>query len=188
MSLLSTSRRELRKRSDPGRARGMQAYMKSAMPCHGVSSPEMRLLCKEIFAGVALESEGSWRESVLAIWRGAKFREELYSAIELTGDRRARSWQTLESLPMYEEMIVSGAWWDVVDTLASNRLGEILRREGEPMKKTMLAWSEDGNLWKRRSAILCQIKLRHETDLELLYACIEPSIASREFFLRKAIG
>ena len=27
-----------------------------------------------------------------------------------------------------------------------------------------------------------------ETDLELLYACIEPSIASKEFFLRKAIG
>jgi 3-methyladenine DNA glycosylase AlkD len=25
-------------------------------------------------------------------------------------------------------------------------------------------------------------------DLELLYACIEPSIESKEFFLRKAIG
>ncbi len=27
-----------------------------------------------------------------------------------------------------------------------------------------------------------------ETDLDLLYACIEPSIGSREFFLQKAIG
>jgi 3-methyladenine DNA glycosylase AlkD len=27
-----------------------------------------------------------------------------------------------------------------------------------------------------------------ETDLELLYACIEPSLESREFFLQKAIG
>ena len=26
------------------------------------------------------------------------------------------------------------------------------------------------------------------TDLDLLYACIEPSLDSREFFLRKAIG
>ena len=28
----------------------------------------------------------------------------------------------------------------------------------------------------------------NETDLELLYACIEPSLGSREFFLQKAIG
>jgi 3-methyladenine DNA glycosylase AlkD len=46
----------------------------------------------------------------------------------------------------------------------------------------------DANLWKRRSAILCQLHAKRETDLALLYACIEPSIGSQEFFLRKAIG
>ena len=30
--------------------------------------------------------------------------------------------------------------------------------------------------------------MRQQTDLGFLYACIEPSIASPEFFLRKAIG
>jgi 3-methyladenine DNA glycosylase AlkD len=30
--------------------------------------------------------------------------------------------------------------------------------------------------------------LKTETDLELLYACIEPSLGSPEFFLQKAIG
>jgi 3-methyladenine DNA glycosylase AlkD len=30
--------------------------------------------------------------------------------------------------------------------------------------------------------------LKKDTDLRLLYACIEPSLDSREFFLRKAIG
>ncbi len=43
-------------------------------------------------------------------------------------------------------------------------------------------------MWKRRSAILCQLKAKAETDLDLLYACIEPSLDSKEFFLRKAIG
>jgi len=52
----------------------------------------------------------------------------------------------------------------------------------------MLAWSRSRNLWKRRSAILCQLSFKHETDLDLLYACMEPSLNSREFFLRKAIG
>jgi 3-methyladenine DNA glycosylase AlkD len=43
-------------------------------------------------------------------------------------------------------------------------------------------------MWKRRAAILCQLGFRRETDLDLLYACIEPSLESKEFFLRKAIG
>lgn len=188
MTLLTTIRRELRQSADPERAKAMQAYMKSSMPYYGVGSPEMRGVCRRVFAGVALESEEAWRESVLSIWRGAKFREELYAAVELTGDRRARSWQTMRALPMYEEMIVGGAWWDIVDSISSNRLGEILRRQRGAMTKAMLAWSTDENLWKRRSAILCQLKFKEATDLEMLYACIEPSIASREFFLRKAIG
>ncbi len=89
---------------------------------------------------------------------------------------------------MYEEMIVTGAWWDTVDTLATHRLGDLLRNERVAMKRKMRAWCRDQNLWKRRSAILCQIRFKEDTDLELLYACIEPSLATREFFLRKAIG
>ena len=44
------------------------------------------------------------------------------------------------------------------------------------------------NIWKRRSAILIQLKAKEQTDLDFLYACIEPSLDSKEFFLRKAIG
>jgi 3-methyladenine DNA glycosylase AlkD len=52
----------------------------------------------------------------------------------------------------------------------------------------MLAWSRSDDLWKRRSAILCQLTFKQDTDLGLLYAVIEPALPSREFFLRKAIG
>ena len=44
------------------------------------------------------------------------------------------------------------------------------------------------NLWKRRTAILSQLGFKADTDLQLLYACIEPSLGSGEFFLQKAIG
>ena len=43
-------------------------------------------------------------------------------------------------------------------------------------------------MWKRRTAILSQLTFKKDTDLKLLYDCIEPSIESKEFFLRKAIG
>jgi 3-methyladenine DNA glycosylase AlkD len=52
----------------------------------------------------------------------------------------------------------------------------------------MRAWSRAGDLWKRRSAVLCQLSFKRDTDLELLYECIERAMDEREFFLRKAIG
>jgi 3-methyladenine DNA glycosylase AlkD len=174
--------------ADPARAPAMQSYMKSAMPYLGVSAVPLRKACKALFAGLDWRDSQAWQAEVLAIWRGAQFREERYAAIELTGVRRAKQFHTLGALPMYEEMVVTGAWWDFVDAIASQRLGAILQHERAAMKRAMLEWSADSDMWKRRSAILCQLKAKAGTDLELLYACIAPSIDSNEFFLRKAIG
>ncbi len=85
-------------------------------------------------------------------------------------------------------MIVSGAWWDYVDELATHRIGPLLALYQEPMRATMLAWSRDANLWKRRTAIICQVGFKATTDEELLYACIAPNLGDRDFFIRKAIG
>jgi 3-methyladenine DNA glycosylase AlkD len=137
---------------------------------------------------VELDTAVAWRGSVLTIWRGARWREERYGAIALTGVRRFEGFQDLEALAMYEELITTGAWWDYVDEIASRRLGPLLRRHPREMRQSMLMWSRDDDMWKRRSAILCQLGFKQDTDLDLLYACIEPSLDSREFFLRKAIG
>jgi len=37
-------------------------------------------------------------------------------------------------------------------------------------------------------AILAQLGFKADTDLDLLYACIEPNLADTDFFIRKAIG
>jgi hypothetical protein len=52
----------------------------------------------------------------------------------------------------------------------------------------MRAWSRDDDMWKRRVSIICQISFKKDTDRELLYANIEPNLADRNFFIRKAIG
>ncbi len=173
---------------DPERARGQQAYTKSTMPFHGVTTPQLRSVCRRLFAPLDWPSAAAWQKDVLGVWRGATHREERHAAIELTGHRRARAFQTPETLPMYEEIVVSGAWWDLVDGIATHRLRELLVRHPRPMRRAMLAWARDDDMWKRRSAILCQVGLKTRTDLTLLYACIEPSLGSKEFFLRKAIG
>src|SRR5262249_47545423 len=125
---------------------------------------------------------------VLTLWRDATYREERYAAIELSGHRYYREFQTLDALPIYEEMIVTGAWWDYVDVLAIHRVGDLLRRFPHPLARTMRAWARGDDLWKRRSAILCQLSFKRDTDLELLYECIEHAMDEPEFFLRKAIG
>ncbi len=181
-------RAALRRVADPTKAAPMQAYMKSKMPYLGVNAVPLRKVCREVFAGVDFPTAAAWRRAVLGLWRGARFREERYCAIELTGVRRFGRFQDLAALPMYEEMIVTGAWWDLVDGIAGHRLGTLLRRFPREMKREMRAWSRSDDLWKRRSAILCQLTFKKATDLDLLYATIEPSLGSREFFLRKAIG
>lgn len=180
--------------ADSDRALQMQAYMKSAMPYHGVPSQEMRRVCREVFGGIDLGDAERWRTLVLAIFRGATHREEWYAALELVGDRRVtgkkivKTYQTLDALPMYEEMIVTGAWWDIVDALASHRVGGLLELWPQEMKPRLRDWSRDPNMWKRRTAILSQLGFKERTDLPFLYECIEPSLAERDFFLRKAIG
>ena len=186
--LLAKLRKAFQEVGDPAKAPAMQAYMKSAMPYHGVPTPLLRQVCKATFSDVEFSTGPHWQSQVLYLWRNARFREERYAALYLAGERRARPFQTTSAMKMYEELIVTGAWWDYVDDIASHRVGPILQDYPAPMRRKMLAWSKSNNLWKRRTAIICQLGFKEETDLELLYACIEPSLGSREFFLQKAIG
>jgi 3-methyladenine DNA glycosylase AlkD len=167
----------------------MQRYMKSAMPYYGVDGPTQKRLWRQVFAAHPVESCDGMRRAALDLWRNAKYREERYAAIALTDLRRYDDCQTLDAVPMYEEMIVTGAWWDYVDWIASHQLGAILRHEPKRMKPLMRRWAKAADSsWKRRAAMLCQLRFTHETDLDLLYDCIEPNLGDRDRFIRKAIG
>ncbi|HEY8509428.1 MAG TPA: DNA alkylation repair protein [Steroidobacteraceae bacterium] len=186
--MLRKLRAALRKVADPAKAPIMQKYMRSSMPYLGVQTPLVRATCRQVFADLDLSTSKQWQSHVLEIWRGAKFREERYAALALAGDRRARPFHRPDAMPMYEEMIVTGAWWDFVDDIATHRIGDILRKYPQPMTRMMRTWARSQNLWKRRTAILCQLHFKEDTDVELLHACIGPSLGSKEFFLQKAIG
>ena len=181
LELVSAIRSGLSRLADAKRAPGMKAYLKTELPCRGVTVPLQRELVARAAADFPLESFDDWRETVLELWRGAEYREELGCAGFLAGQSRYRAFHTLAALPLYEELIVRGAWWDLVDDVATHRLPEQMRTK-------MLAWSRDRSLWKRRSSIICQVTLKAKTDRELLFACIEPNLSDGDFFIRKAIG
>ncbi|MET3142902.1 UNVERIFIED_ORG: 3-methyladenine DNA glycosylase AlkD [Arthrobacter sp. UYEF2] len=84
-------------------------------------------------------------------------REERYAAIDLTGLRLVARDQLM--LPVYEEIIRTGAWWDFVDGV-SDRIGGLLQAHRPMMTDLLLTWSTDQDVW----------------------------IRDPEFFIRKAIG
>jgi len=172
--------------ADPKKAAGMQGYMKSAMPYYGINLPELRTISRLVFDGEVMDCD-RWRAAILELWRGARRREERYVAQHLLGSKKHRDCLTPADMPMLEEMVVTGAWWDHVDELAM-AVGELLRKFPKQMRPLMRKWSTDANLWKRRVSIICQLRFKRDTDLDLLYANIEPNLADRDFFIRKAIG
>ena len=50
------------------------------------------------------------------------------------------------------------------------------------------AWARDDDIWRRRSAILSQLKRKEDTDPALLYDCLASSLGHEAFFVQKAIG
>ncbi|QKV74447.1 DNA alkylation repair protein [Amycolatopsis sp. Hca4] len=186
--LVRAVRAGLAELADPAKAPAMQAYMKSAMPFRGVAKPERSTLLKRVLAEHTLTDRVTFSATVLELWRAAEFREERYAAIDLSGYPAYRRWQDPELVPVYEEMIVDGAWWDFVDEIAIRRIGPILREHRARMTPELLAWADDADHWRRRTAIICQVGAKGDTDTDLLTRAIEPSIGEPEFFLRKGIG
>lgn len=178
----------LKSNVDISAASRMQRYMKSSMPFYGVRAPQLKQITQQVVKEHPFSSYQQWHDTALTLWRQANYREERHVAILLTEAKQYLPYQTLDTLPLYEEMIVTGAWWDYVDPIASHRIAHLLKIFPKEMKPLMRAWSKGDDIWKRRTSIICQLLFKQDTDLTLLYACIKPSLSSEEFFLQKAIG
>lgn len=183
--LIAAIRSRLTAAADPVRAAGAQAYMKSEMPSLGVRVPEVRRIVKAAAGELPPDSLEELRQSVLELWRGAAWREERYAAIDLTGLRLAAGEPSM--LPLYEEIIRSGAWWDLVDGV-SHRLCALLQSHREELTPVLRGWSTDPDFWIRRASITAQLGAKSATDTALLADVIEANLADSEFFIRKAIG
>ena len=175
----------LRAAADPPRAPAMQAYMRSAQPFLGVRVPEVRRLTGALARERPPSSVAGLREAATALWRGATHREERYAAVALTGLPMARG--ALDLLPLYEEVITTGAWWDHVDGVAP-RIRDLLLAHPGTMAPLLRDWARSPDRWLRRSAVIAQLGAKDRTDTALLAEVVAVNAADPEFFVRKAIG
>jgi 3-methyladenine DNA glycosylase AlkD len=173
---------------DPERARAQQAYLKSEMPHYGLSSPELKAVLRPLLNEFPPPEREAWVETVRTLWDGATHREERYAAIAYAQHKAARGWQDPEALDLYRHLIVTGAWWDLVDVIAGELVGQVLRTHRAETTPVMREWAGDEQLWLRRAAVLSQLNHRGDTDVELLRYVIEANVEDTSFWLRKAIG
>lgn len=178
---------ELRAHADATLAPAMQAYMKSVMPYLGVRMPVVRRIVRTEEALRPPRDQAQLIATVYTLWQQATHREQRYAATALTDTATARRLRTADLLPLLEHLIRTGAWWDHVDDI-SHRIGELLMDDRPAMTSVIRRWLADDDKWIRRSAIICQLLAKQETDLALLSEAILANTADPDFFVRKAIG
>ena len=186
--IVARLRADLATRTDASAAAEMQRYMKSAMPFRGVAKPARERLLTAAVAAHPLTDADELDAVVRELWDGAQFREERYLALSLTGHRRYASWLDPSWVALLRHWIVTGAWWDFTDEIASRRVGPLLRAHPGELRPVIRAWITDPDRWLRRTSVICQLRSGPATDTALLVEAIEANLADPDFFLRKGIG
>ncbi|GGG14617.1 DNA alkylation repair protein [Rhodococcoides trifolii] len=187
-ALISGIRKALAAAGNPDRALAQQAYMKSELPYHGITAPELRRVTKPFVEAYAPRSRAEHEDTVSTLWDEVTHREEWYVAIALLRHRAAREWLDPDALTLLRHTIETGAWWDVVDELSSHPVGDVLLHHRPEATAILWSWATDDHPWIRRAAVTSQLRARSATDTDLLRHAISSNIDDTTFWLRKAIG
>lgn len=175
----------LRQLASPEKAIPMAAYMKNRFAFLGIPKPLRKEHTQTILKELS-KSKTHPGEIALALWE-LEEREFQYCAVEFL----YRSRQKLEEdMPQYLITLVrSKSWWDTVDLLAGAHLGSwFLHHRLDQLDEIAGPWITDPDLWINRSAIICQLKFKEQTNQDFLAKSILAHAGSKEFFHQKAIG
>jgi hypothetical protein len=134
------------------------------MPCRGIPAPVLKAALRPILTAYPLPDPRTWSDTILALWDAAEFGEERYAALAFA--RRLRE-QPPEALELYEHLVRSGAWWDLV--------GEVLSVHPE-VGPVLEVWAQSDDLWLRRTAIICQVGAKDRLDRDLLTLAIDANL------------
>lgn len=171
--------------ADPAKARAMRAYMKAEMPFYGVQKPARAPIARRLVAAFPPGDRDEYEALVLALW-GLPHREEKYLALHVA--RHFQRYVDPDSLPLYRRLIVEGAWWDLVDEVATHLVRHLVTAHPGPAWAEVDPWIEADDLWLRRSAIICQVGAKERTDRDRLFSFCAARAGEADFFIRKAIG
>ena len=170
--------------NNENKALEMATYMKNHFLFFGIPSPLRKEIQKKYYKNFILNKD----EFLSFVQKGFSFpqRELHYFTIDFLA--KQKNIHCDNQLDFFEFLIKTNSWWDSVDTICSKIISPFLLKNENEKKTWIKKWSKDENLWLRRTSIIAQLKMKEDTDLDLLKLAIESNLNSKEFFIDKAIG
>jgi 3-methyladenine DNA glycosylase AlkD len=170
---------------DQAKAGPMSKYMKDKFAYFGINSPTRKEISKSLLARQVIPQMVEVPAVARELWHQPQ-RELQYFTLDLLSKYSRHAPEVW--IDLYEELISTKSWWDTVDGLAANQVGEHFQRYPELGDKYTKRWMASGNIWLQRTCLIFQLRYRKQTDFELMKSFIIPLAGSKEFFIRKAIG
>ena len=189
---LTTLATVFKENGDAVRAQQQKTYMKGRFSFFGITSPDRKQLQKPFLQKEYLPSKQEAFGISKELWRKSE-REYHYFAIELVAKYKKQA--AIADIVLYEHLIIHQSWWDTVDFIASNLVGNYFIHFPEQQKKITDRWLASNNIWLQRSCLIYQLKYKNNTNknqgivnTKILSHSIESLLGSKEFFINKAIG
>ncbi|MDY8138935.1 DNA alkylation repair protein [Aquimarina sp. 2201CG5-10] len=187
MDFVSSLILKFEEHANPKNAIAMETYMRNLFPYYGIKVPLRRKLYKGTFEEF---KTGFTRDRVIKITETLyqKPQRELHHCgIELV-ERLFKNKYEISDIDLIRMFITTNSWWDSVDMIAKNILGNYLLQFENKTELVIKEFSASENIWLNRSAIIFQLGYKDKTNADLLFAQCEKHKHSDEFFIKKAIG
>ncbi len=166
------------------RAVQMAAYMKNKFPFLGIPKPERAKLQKDFIKQAKKKGSIDWA-LVFKLWEMPQ-REFQYLAVDYL--QALKNFLQKGDIDQVKTLIITKSWWDTVDSIAQNLVGQLCLKYPELIESHILKWAQSENIWLVRVAIIFQLKYKEKTDTKLLGLIIKQNCDTKEFFINKAIG
>lgn len=163
----------------------MEAYMRNHFRFLGIKAVKRKELLNPFLTKSNRPSLDDLSDVVKTMWKNP-YREIQFCAMELTSKYNKEL--DPDFFILFEYMITTKSWWDTVDYIASNLVGNLIKQYPDMGMKQINKWRESENMWLVRTCIIFQLKYKTEVDEQLLFSIIEENLAHPDFFIRKAIG
>ncbi|MBY0313076.1 MAG: DNA alkylation repair protein [Phycisphaerales bacterium] len=214
-SLVSAAVERLTALRDDVAAKEMAAYMRTTQPFLGVSATAREPIFDALCVEYAPADDRAYRASVLTLWNAGtagRERDEAIRAVTMpprSGTKMSPpvyggpreffyaachyavafpEHHTPAHLPLFKRLVSDSGWWDVVDWVAKKVVGSALLQHRAGVTPVMRRWLVDDDLWIRRTAILCHLGHKEQTDEAMLFEFCLARAHETDFFIRKAIG
>lgn len=178
-------REQLEANANSAVAVGAKSYMRNISEFYGIAAPVRGKLLKEFIQKYGIPDISNAPSIAYYTWAQEQ-REWQYIGMDIIAKYSPKGDGLI--LEVAEWMITQKSWWDTVDYIAANIVGEVCKKDTALRDVFIEKWRNSDNIWLQRSCIIHQLKYKNDVDKLLLFDLCKQFSHHQDFFIRKAIG